>query len=256
MMKKLYQKSYSKTIDLLIPIVAILFTLLVEGKLDSIDIIKEYPTTAIVIMFVVSILLVGKKILNEAKKENLKNELDKLSNELSTTEEENSFLKSLISNFKYQISKPLEDKLFEVFQELKLDHRYRITVYTHTADRFFSIARYSNNESYKKFGRIAIKDKNEVIFEAWNNREFAKKVKVDVARNMPTEKISIKYLYVKNEDNPNKDKFGVVVFETTQGNTKKLNSAKLDIEVKKINDFLNNTMDIKQDLRFAIEEGV
>lgn len=73
---------------------------------------------------------------------------------------------------------------------------------------------------------------------------------------MPSEKIAIKYLYEKNELTPNKDKFGVVVFESTQKNTVKLNNGQLDKAVNKINLFLNDKMGIRQDLKFAIEEGV
>ena len=247
-MKRL-KNNYHHLIDFLIPVVGINFALLIEGKYDGYVWIKEHPVNAISLMVLISIILIIIKIIYEVKQVNLKDKVTELN-------EENIFLKSLISNFKYQISKPLEDKLYEVFNELTFDNKYRITVYTHTADRFFSIGRYSHNTSYKKFGRIAIKDKNEVIFQAWNDGEVSKKIKVDKERNMPSEKISIKYLYERNEKNPNKDKFGVVVFETTQKNTNKLNNAKLDKAVKKINDFLNNTMDIKQDLSFAIEEGV
>ena len=73
---------------------------------------------------------------------------------------------------------------------------------------------------------------------------------------MPSEKIAIKYLYERNELTPNKDKFGVVVFESTQKNTKKLNNSQLDNAVKTINIFLNDKMGIRQDLNFAIEQGV
>ena len=200
-------------------------------------------------MTLISVFLAWKKISYEISQDNLKEELDSI-------KEENSFLKELISSFKYQISQPLEDKLYEVYNELKFDNHYRITVYTYTKDRFFSIGRYSKNTHYKSFGRIAIKDKNELLFQAWHNGELNKKISPDKRRKMPSEKIAIKYLYEKNELTPNKDKFGVVVFESTQKNTVKLNNGQLDKAVNKINLFLNDKMGIRQDLKFAIEEGV
>lgn len=200
-------------------------------------------------MVLISLLLIALKVFYEVKQENLEDMLD-------DAEEENQFLKSLISSFKYQISQPLEDKLFEVYEELQFDNHYRITVYTYTAERFFSIGRYSKNTHYKKFGRIAIQDKSELLFKAWLEGELNEKIAVDSRRKMPSKKIVIKYLFEKNETTPQKDKFGVVVFETTKVNSKRLNNAKLNEAVKSINDFLNDNMAIKQDLNFAMEEGV
>jgi len=248
-MKIWLKNNYHHIVDLLIPVVGIIFTLLIEGKFNEIKDIKLHPVNYIVGLSIISIVLLIIKFIYVLKQTNLKKEVSELN-------EENRFLKELISNFKYQISQPLEDKLYKLSKELTFDNKCRITVYTHTTDRFFSIGRYSQNTSYKKFGRIAIKDKDELIFRAWNNGELIEVIKPDKARNMKSEKIAIKYLYEKNEHHPNKDKFGVVVFETTQKNTKKFNSAKLDVAVKSINDFLNNTMDIRQDLNFAMKEGL
>lgn len=243
------KRKYHHIVDLLIAVVGINFALLIEGKYDGNEWIKNHPVNAIVLMALISIILVVIKIIYEVKQVNLKEEV-------SASNEENIFLKGLISNFKYQISQPLEDKLYQLSNELTFDNKYRITVYTHTTDRFFSIGRYSQNTSYKKFGRIAIKDKDELISKAWHDGELIETIKPDNTRNMKSEKIAIKYLYEKNEYNPKKDKFGVVVFETTHKTTKKFNSGKLDEAVKSINDFLNNTMDIRQDLNFAMKEGV
>lgn len=238
-----------RIIDILITVTAIIFTLLIEGKFNEFEIIHKHPVKSIIIMSLISILLAWKKISYEINQDNLKEELKSI-------KEENNFLKELISSFKYQISQPLEDKLFEIYNELKFDNHYRITVYTYTKDRFFSIGRYSKNTHYKSFGRIAIKDKNELLFQAWHNGELNKKISPDRRRKMPSEKIVIKYLYEKNELTPNKDKFGVVVFESTIQNTKKFNNVQLDKAVDTINVFLNYNMGIRQDLNFAMEEGV
>lgn len=243
-------KKYShRIVDIFITITAITFTLLIEGKFNEFEVVQKHPVNFIVIMTLISVFLAWKKISYEISQDNLKEELDSI-------KEENSFLKELISSFKYQISQPLEDKLYEVYNELKFDNHYRITVYTYTKDRFFSIGRYSKNTHYKSFGRIAIKDKNELLFQAWHNGELNKTISPDKRRKMPSEKIAIKYLYERNELTPNKDKFGVVVFESTQKNTKKLNNSQLDNAVKTINIFLNDKMGIRQDLNFAIEQGV
>ena len=184
-MKKWLNKSWILFVDILLPIVAILFTLLVEGKLSEyISYTKEHPLNSIGIMVTISLILAGLKIYHEYNKKNLQEELELLG-------EENKFLIGLISEFKYQISKPLEDKLYEIFRDLKFDGQYRITVYTHTAGRFFSIGRYSENPNYKKFGRIAIRDKNELIFKAWENEELTETVHPNQKLNMRSVKISI-----------------------------------------------------------------
>lgn len=247
-MIKIIKKKYIVLIDILIPIVAILFTLLVEGKLEEyIPYTKKHPLNSIVIISFFSLLLVCFKIYYEYNKYNLQEEFNLL-------KEENTFLKGLISNFKYQISKPLEDKLFEIFRDLRLDSHYRITVYTYTSGRFFSIGRYSENPNYKKFGRIAIRDTDEIIFKAWSGGELTEIIQADNRRNMKSVKISIRYLYEKNENSPKKDRFGIIVFETTKRSESKINNGNLNNSVEKIQEFFNITWHIKQNLNFAIEE--
>ena len=159
-MKEIISKYYISVIEFFIFVFGIVLTLVVEGKFeDYIPYTKKHPLNSIVIVVVILLVLFVVKIMHEIKKYNAEEELLKAS-------KENTFWQNLISNFKYQISKPLEDELCKVFKELKLDSQYRITVYTHTSDIFFSIGRYSENPSFKKFGRIAISDKNELIFRA------------------------------------------------------------------------------------------
>lgn len=249
-MKKWFKRNWILFVDISLPIIAILFTLLVEGKLSEyIVYTKEHPSNSIVIMVVISLILAGLKIYYEYNRENLKEELESLG-------EENQFLKGLISEFKYQISKPLEDKLYEIFRDLKFDGQYRITVYTHTAGRFFSIGRYSENPNYKKFGRIAIRDKNELIFKAWENGELTDTVQPNQKLNMRSVKISIKYLYEKNETTPRKDRFGIIVFETTKNKENKIKNGHLDSAVEKVQNFFNEQWHIKQNLNFAMQEGL
>lgn len=249
-MKKWFKKHWILFVDIFIPIVAIFFTLLVEGKLSEyITYTKEHPVNSILIMVLISLLLAGLKIYYEYNKENLQDELESLG-------EENQFLKGLISEFKYQISKPLEDKLYEIFRDLKFDGHYRITVYTHTSGRFFSIGRYSENPNYKKFGRIAIRDKNELIFRAWENGELTETVQPNQKLNMKSVKISIKYLYEKNEVAPKKDRFGIVVFETTKNKENKIKNGNLDNAVEKIQKFFDEQWHIKQNLNFAMQEDL
>jgi hypothetical protein len=249
-LKKWLNKSWILFVDILLPIVAILFTLLVEGKLSEyISYTKEHPLNSIGIMVTISLILAGLKIYHEYNKKNLQEELELLG-------EENKFLIGLISEFKYQISKPLEDKLYEIFRDLKFDGQYRITVYTHTAGRFFSIGRYSENPNYKKFGRIAIRDKNELIFKAWENEELTETVHPNQKLNMRSVKISIKYLYEKNDTTPKKDRFGIIVFETTKNKENKIKNGNLDNAVEKVQNFFNEQWHIKQNLNFAMQEGL
>ncbi len=164
----------------------------------------------------------------------------------------------MISAFKYQINQPLEDKLCEIYNSLGFDTQYRITVYTYTRGRFFSIGRYSKNTNFRKFGRIAIKDESEILFQAWEKGEMSSAIEIDTRRKMPSKRIVIKFLYEKNNNDSlkQKNKIGVVVFETTLKKSKKLNDGKLKKAVQIINDFLNEKMGIKQDLNIAIKEGL
>jgi hypothetical protein len=244
-----YFKHENRIIDVFTPVLAILFTLWVEGKFNEIPEIKAHPVNMMIGLSVLTIILAWRKISYEVRQDDFKEKLQ-------TSTEENEYLKQLISAFKYQISQPLEDKLFEIYESLRLDNQYRITVYTYTKGRFFSIARYAKNQHYKKFGRIAIGDRNELLFKAWEDGELNEAVSPDSNRKMPSCKIAIKYLYEKNDINPQKDKIGVIVFETTNHRDSKLNNGKLKETVKIINDFMNESWNIKQDLNFAISEGV
>lgn len=249
-MKEIISKYYISVIEFFIFVFGILLTLVVEGKFeDYIPYTKKHPLNSIVIVVVILLVLFVVKIMHEIKKYNAEEELLKAS-------KENTFWQNLISNFKYQISKPLEDELCKVFKELKLDSQYRITVYTHTSDIFFSIGRYSENPSFKKFGRIAISDKNELIFRAWEQQgELIEKVKPNKTLIMKSVKIAVKFLYEKNEESPKKDRFGIVVFETTKNKDNKIVPNNLEKATKIIQKFFDSNWNIKQDLNFATEEG-
>ena len=249
-MKKIISKYYISVIEFFIFVFGIVLTLVVEGKFeDYIPYTKKHPLNSIVIVVIILLALFVVKIMHEIKKYNAEEELLKAS-------KENTFWQNLISNFKYQISKPLEDELCKVFKELKLDSQYRITVYTHTSDIFFSIGRYSENPSFKKFGRIAISDKNELIFRAWEQQgELIEKVKPNKTLIMKSVKIAVKFLYEKNEESPKKDRFGIVVFETTKNKDNKIVPNNLEKATKIIQKFFDSNWNIKQDLNFATEEG-
>nr|WP_314735424.1 hypothetical protein [uncultured Campylobacter sp.] len=249
-MKKIISKYYISVIEFFIFVFGIVLTLVVEGKFeDYIPYTKKHPLNSIVIVVVIFLALFVVKIMHEIKKYNAEEELLKAS-------KENTFWQNLISNFKYQISKPLEDELCKVFKELKLDSQYRITVYTHTSDIFFSIGRYSENPSFKKFGRIAISDKNELIFRAWEQQgELIEKVKPNKTLIMKSVKIAVKFLYEKNEESPKKDRFGIVVFETTKNKDNKIVPNNLEKATKIIQKYFDSNWNIKQDLNFATEEG-
>jgi hypothetical protein len=249
-MKEIISKYYISVIEFFIFVFGIVLTLVVEGKFeDYIPYTKKHPLNSIVIVVVILLVLFVVKIMHEIKKYNAEEELLKAS-------KENTFWQNLISNFKYQISKPLEDELCKVFKELKLDSQYRITVYTHTSDIFFSIGRYSENPSFKKFGRIAISDKNELIFRAWEQQgELIEKVKPNKTLIMKSVKIAVKFLYEKNEESPKKDRFGIVVFETTKNKDNKIVPNNLEKATKIIQKFFDSNWNIKQDLNFATEEG-
>ena len=150
----------------------------------------------------------------------------------------------------------MEDELCKIFRLLKLDTHYRITVYTYTSEIFFSIGRYAENSNLKKFGRIAISDKEEIIFKAWNDGEITEKLSSDNKRNMKSVKISIKYLYEKNDSNPKKDRFGIIVFETTKNKENKIDLKNLDEATQQIQDFFDNNWNIKQNLTTAYKEGL
>ena len=249
-MKKIISKYYISVIEFFIFVFGIVLTLVVEGKFeDYIPYTKKHPLNSIVIVVIILLALFVVKIMHEIKKYNAEEELLKAS-------KENTFWQNLISNFKYQISKPLEDELCKVFKELKLDSQYRITVYTHTSDIFFSIGRYSENPSFKKFGRIAISDKNELIFRAWEQQgELIEKVKPNKTLIMKSVKIAVKFLYEKNEESPKKDRFGIVVFETTKNKDNKIVPNNLEKATKIIQKYFDSNWNIKQDLNFATEEG-
>ena len=249
-MKKLIGKHYILVVEFFIFVFGIVFTLVVEGKFEEyIPYTKEHPLNSITIAVIILFILFIVKIIHEIKKCNTEEDLLEI-------RKENTFLKNLISNFKYQISKPLEDELCKVFKELKLDGQYRISVYTYTADRFFSIGRYSENPKFKRFGRIAIRDKNELIFKAWEQQgELIEKVKPNKKLMMKSVKIAVKFLYEKNEESPKKDRFGIVVFETIKNKDNKIVSNNLARATEIIQKYFDSNWNIEQDLNFATDEG-
>lgn len=233
-----------------IPFFSVILALLLAGKLETlIPYTKQHPINSIAVVFIILVVLFIIKTIFEFKRIKEKKRLDIL-------EKENNFLKNLISDFKYQISQPLEDELCKIFRLLKLDTNYRITIYTYTSEIFFSIGRYAENPNFKKFGRIAISNKEEIIFKAWNNGEMTEKLSSDNKRNMKSVKISIKYLYERNDNNPKKDRFGIIVFETTKNKDNKIDLRNLNEATQQIQDFFDNNWNIKQNLTTAYKEGL
>lgn len=223
---------------------------------DKIVFLKNYPFLSIVIATAISGILYYFR--NQFKKYDENEEIEKLQKEKQDIEREIKFYQGLITDFKQQISKELEDELYKAFKKLELKNQHRITIYTYTYGTFFSIARYSSNFSLNKFGRIAIKDKSEQLFKVWNDgKEVIIKIEPNQSRNMKTRKIGIFFLYEKNNKQPKKDKFGVIVFESTNKNDKILidKNIKLFKEVvDNINEYFYKSWSICQCLDIAIKE--
>lgn len=178
--------------------------------------------------------------------------------EIKNLQSEVKFYQGLIADFKQQISGELENELYNIFNKLKLKNQHRITIYTYTYGTFFSIARYSSNSSLNKFGRIAIKDKSEQLFKVWDNsEEKIAKIESNQSRNMKARKIGIFFLYEKNDKQPKKDKFGVIVFESFDKNDKILTDKHIELFRKAaddINEYFYKSWSIRQCLDTAIKE--
>lgn len=242
--------NYNYFVDFAIFSLGITLTLLImiitSDKFQSFIWINNHPILLLTcnVMVLISVALI--KFYYEIKQKSIKQEIMSL-------KEENNFLNELIKRFKYQICGHLEEALFNSLKlfQLHTNAKYRVTVYTYTKGRFFSIGRFSPSPSYKEFGRIAIRDRNELLFQAWNNGELVQSLTPDPRRNMPSKKIAIKYLYV---DDKLKDKFGVVVFETINEHDSKLKNGNLEKMTLSINKYFFEKMNIRQDLNFAMNE--
>jgi len=243
------KKNKEHIVDISILILTILFTLHVENKFNEYLWVKKYYWIILVIISLAIIGLTIAKVIIDRTEKNLLEQNQRLENE-------NKSLESLISSFKYQISKPLEDLLHNISKELGFTSRHRITVYTYTNGCFLSIARYSSNPDYTNFGRISIKDTNEFIFKVWSGEENCQTNKICSERKMPTQKICVHFLYEKNDAHPTKDKVGLVVFESTEKKNKQFNNGKFTAQANKINEFMHENINIKQDLSLAIKEGL
>lgn len=247
-----FKNNYNYFVDFVLFLLGITFAVLTmiitSDKFKSFSWINNHPILLLLINIFALFLFAGIKLLYEVQQKTIKQKV-------SVLNEENNFLNDLIKRFKYQICGHLEDVLFNSLKlfQLQTNVKYRVTVYTYTKGRFFSIGRFSQSPSYKEFGRIAIRDRNELLFEAWNNGELVKDLNPDPRRNMPSKKIAIKYLYV---DDKLKDKFGVVVFETTNGHDSKLKNGNLEKMTLSINQYFFEKMNIRQDLNFAMSEGL
>jgi hypothetical protein len=257
---KFLKKYKTSIIDIAILIFTILLTLHIENKFQTIDWINNSYWFYLSITILIVVILTGLKIYFEVKENNLIIENEKKHKELVLKsikmKNENKYLQDLISSFKYQISKPLEDKLHDIYKKLNFNSNHRITIYTYTKGCFFSIARYSSNQNYTSFGRIAITSEDEFIFKVWNGENNCASLSDSKERKMPTKKICAHFLYEKNEVHPEKDKIGLVVFESTLKAPKQFNNGKFSEHVKDINSFINEHMEIKQDLKFAMQEDL
>lgn len=240
---------------------AIILSLAISGKLDDkINLLKIYPYRSVAAIILIYILLycAYKYAQYKFRRDNENTRIKELENSLKESKNKNTFYEDLISAFKQQICAELENELCKTFRNLKLNHQHRITVYTYTKGVFFSIGRYSENTSLSKFGRIAIDNKEEILFKIWNNGEDEiRTMNPSKERNMKTKKIAIFFLYEKNDNLSNKDRFGVVVFESTNKKDKILSDSKkneLQEAAKNINEYFYKSWNIKQDLNIAIRE--
>ncbi len=247
-----FKSNYNYFVDFAIFLFGMTFTIfsmiITSDKFKSYNWVNKYPIFLLSVNMLVLLIFTGIKLFYEKNQKSIKEDVLSL-------KEENKFLNELIKRFKYQICGHLEDVLFNSLKlfQLHTNAKYRVTVYTYTKGRFFSIGRFSQSPSYKEFGRIAIRDRNELLFQAWNNGELVKDLTPDPKRNMPSKKIAIKYLYV---DSKLKDKFGVIVFETTNEHDSKLKNGNLEKMTLNINQYFFEKMNIRQDLNFAISEGL
>ena len=248
-MKKFIKENLDNIIYILSIIFSILLTLHIENKFNKIEIIKNNYWPILLSLVSVTFTLAILQLRLNKKEKNLEEENKKLSIR-------NKYLEDLIASFKYQISKPLEDLLHDVSKRLSFNERHRITIYTYTNGCFFSIARYSKNPSFNKFGRISIDNPNEFLFKVWNGEEKCQSIKVSPERNMPTKKICAHFLYEYNKEHPKKDKIGLVVFESIENKNKHFNNGKFEKEVEIINEFIQDKLNIKQDLKLAMKEGL
>jgi hypothetical protein len=244
------KSNYNYFVDFGIFLFGMTFTVLTmiitSDKFKSFNWVNRHPIFLLIINIAVLVIFAGIKLFYEIQQKAIKRiAIDK--------DEENKFLNDLIVHFKHQICKPLETVIFNSLktQGLSENTKYRVTIYTYTHGRFFSIGRFSANPSYQKFGRIAIRDKNELLFKAWNDGELIEDVSPCDKRNMKSVKIAIRYLYETAE---RKDKFGVIVYETINKKDSKLKNGNLDSMTNGINEYFFEKMNIRQDLNFAMNE--
>lgn len=247
-----FKDNYNYFVDFALLVLSIALTIFImiitSDKFKSIEFVNRHPT--LIILTDIFLLLVSAiiKLCYEIQQKNIKQKIVGI-------KEENNFLNELIKRFKYQICGHLESVLFNSLKEFQLheDTKYRVTVYTYTKGRFFSIGRFSHSPSYKNFGRIAIRDQSELLFKSWNHGELIETVIPCEKRNMKSIKIAIRYLY---ETKDKKDKFGVIVYETTKKNDTKLKNGNLEKMTLNINQYFFEKMNIRQDLNFAMDEGL
>jgi len=179
--------------------------------------------------------------------------INELQKKYDNQKNETNRLIQLLDTLKYQISGSWNEQLRTITKELKFDNKYRITVYLRTFNKFLSFARHSNNPEFSKYGRSYIDNKDEYIYHAWANGEGISEIdNPDNIRNMPSRKIGVFYLYTNDESN----KFGIVVFETTDKKSKLLIKTKLKEATHKINKNINESLEIKPDISIAMKEGL
>lgn len=158
---------------------------------------------------------------------------------------EKAKLLEAVKSYRSFLSGYIDDKLKDLSNDLERTESDRVSVflYSSSANKFFSIGRYSHSSRYKKVGRYIIENKNEYLFSVLNDKEhYSKSPNISNKfwqngknkRNMESKDMFGVSLYDKQRQN----KIGVVVFQSLEENVytkqKRLHN-KILSEVKKLN---------------------
>jgi len=89
---------------------------------------------------------------------------------LTNYKKKNTKLLEAIKVYRSFISSPIDDLLKNIFHELKMNEKDRISVflYSNSLNKFFSVGRYSTSNKYNKVGRYIIEDEKEYLFRVLN----------------------------------------------------------------------------------------
>lgn len=185
------------------------------------------------ISFVSGILIFGfGEFWGSKREKDIKVHMDRV----KLLENNNNSLTDRLAIYQYSIKSVIDISVLSIYEAVKLNNTSRINLYLHDGHAFYLIARYSENEIYKKYSKRVVYPADQgCIAKAWELGEYLKNDLPDFKKlpddyhkisqnhfSMPTEvseSLTMKcrsILGIRINNTQTKDNLAVIILESTE----------------------------------------